>query len=371
MTEQAPYGFRVLDDAREPRRLVDAAAAFSAHAADDPKAETYRTCYLSEFQFTDEFREYLEANDTPKGYDGLCGARWLWVDLDDSNIGDALAAARRLVAFIEERYELDGNELLLFFSGSKGFHIGISLSLFGHPEPSRKFNRVCRRLAEALAAQTSVTIDSGIYDKVRLFRAPNSRHQKTGLRKRRLTLHELINLDAEQILELARGPLAFDVPSDPPVNETARQDWLGAVAELQKQTTAFSERQKRAVGAGRLNHATLEFICDGAERGNRHRSLFAAAANLAEFGCPPTLAHALLTEAGLDSGLPPSEVRRQIDCGIAHVAQKAVDDDQADEVAEHTSARSEGAADSCKAAGNESLPAELSTLWQRERRVMP
>ncbi|NOY29641.1 MAG: DNA primase, partial [Planctomycetes bacterium] len=41
-----------------------------------------------------------------------------------------------------------------------------------------------------------------------------------------------------------------------------------------------------------------------------------AAANLAEFGCPAPLAHALLTEPGLDSGLAPKEVRRQIDCGV-------------------------------------------------------
>jgi hypothetical protein len=38
-------------------------------------------------------------------------------------------------------------------------------------------------------------------------------------------------------------------------------------------------------------------------------------------GCPPPLAHALLTEAALDSGLPPSEVRRQIDCGLEHSRQ--------------------------------------------------
>jgi hypothetical protein len=28
--------------------------------------------------------------------------------------------------------------------------------------------------------------------------------------------------------------------------------------------------------------------------------------------------HALLTESALDSGLPPNEVRRQIDCGLSH-----------------------------------------------------
>jgi len=60
----------------------------------------------------------------------------------------------------------------------------------------------------------------------------------------------------------------------------------------------------------------MEFIRNGAEEGDRHRLLFSAASNLAEFGCPPALAHALLTEAALDSGLPPKEVYRQIGCGL-------------------------------------------------------
>ncbi len=64
--------------------------------------------------------------------------------------------------------------------------------------------------------------------------------------------------------------------------------------------------------------APPDFIRGGASSGDRHRLLFRAAANLAEFGCPVALAHELLTEAALDSGLSPSETRRQIDCGLKH-----------------------------------------------------
>jgi hypothetical protein len=71
-----------------------------------------------------------------------------------------------------------------------------------------------------------------------------------------------------------------------------------------------------ANGDPKLNRQTTDFIRDGADAGDRHRLLFSAAANLGEFGCPPALAHALLTEAALDSGLSPSDVRRQIECGL-------------------------------------------------------
>jgi hypothetical protein len=75
-----------------------------------------------------------------------------------------------------------------------------------------------------------------------------------------------------------------------------------------------------------LNRGTLDFICNGAAQGQRSSRLFCAAANLGEFDCPIELAHALLSESGLDSGLPPREVRQQIDCGLDHARQRVGSD---------------------------------------------
>jgi hypothetical protein len=60
----------------------------------------------------------------------------------------------------------------------------------------------------------------------------------------------------------------------------------------------------------------MDFIRGDAPTENRAVALFSAAANLAEHGCPPGLALALLEEVSLDAGLPPTEVRRQIECGL-------------------------------------------------------
>lgn len=72
----------------------------------------------------------------------------------------------------------------------------------------------------------------------------------------------------------------------------------------------------------RLNALTGAFIREGATSGDRHRLLYSAACNLAEFQCPANLAYALLTPPGLDSGLSPSDVRRQIDCGMKDGSQR-------------------------------------------------
>jgi hypothetical protein len=190
------------------------------------------------------------------------------------------------------------------------------------PAPSADFHRIARRFAECVAERGKVTIDSGVYDKVRAFRAPNSRHPKTGRFKRSLSHGELMGLSLDRLLQLAERPEPFDLPAPACRDEQAAADWQEAMTTVCQQSEAKAKRQAESNGTPTLNQLTLAFIRDGADQGDRHRLLFSAAANLAEFGCPPALAHALLTEAALDSGLPPADVRRQIDCGLKHGANQ-------------------------------------------------
>jgi hypothetical protein len=318
-----PFGFRIVGSTATRRRLVDHAAAFAGYAACDPKADLDRESYLSAFWFGPDFRDYLNVTGSTRGYDGPCWTPFVWFDLDDADAtGRALADARRLAAVILARYaDLDDDALLLFFSGSKGFHVGVPLCWDAPPTPI--FHRVTRRFAEELAARAAVRIDTSVYDKVRAFRAPNSTHPKTGLHKRRLSLDELNGLTLDGIRRLATQPEPFALPTPPASCEQAAADWQAVLTAVQREAEGKAERRAAAMnGTPTLNRRTLAFIRDGAEQGDRHRLLFSAAANLAEFGCPVALAHALLTEAALDSGLPPADVRRQIDCGLNHAAKQ-------------------------------------------------
>jgi hypothetical protein len=311
------FGFRIVGGVATRRRLVEAGVALAAYTACHPRAEVDREAYLSAFWFGADFRSYLEQTGSPKGYNGVCWAPFVWFDLDAADDPQrALSETRSLAGAILDRYrQLDENDLLLFFSGSKGFHVG--LPTFWKPAPSLDFHHVARRFAEQIAALVRVTIDSGVYDKVRAFRAPNSRHPKTGLRKRRLSHEELMGLSIEGIRRLAESPEPFGLPVPSATCEQAAADWQAAMTAVVQQAQEKAWRRAAvADGAPTLNRRTLDFIRDGADNGDRHRLLFSAAANLAEFGCPPALAYSLLTEAALDSGLSPSDVRRQIDCGL-------------------------------------------------------
>jgi hypothetical protein len=319
MTSTTPYGFRVVGSPFADRLPVDWERAFRAYADCDERAETHREAYLSAFTFGADFRRLLESTGTPRGYTGACGSPWLWFDIDrEGDLDAATRDARRLAAGLLERYRtLDAESLLLFFSGAKGYHAGLPLSLCGSPAPAVTFNAVARRFAETTAERLGFAIDAGVYDRVRLFRAPNSRHPKTGLHKRRLAFDELLNLGTPAILRLAEQPEAFDLPTPPGPDPQAADDWRQAAEQVAQAATAHRCRQATGNGAAKLNRLTLAVIRGELPTGDRHRLLFSASANLAEFGCSLPLACQLLTDAGLDAGLSPSEVRRQIDRGLA------------------------------------------------------
>lgn len=312
------FGFRIVGSCHNERRLVDWLAAFVAYSQCDNRTELERESYLSAFCFGDDFRTHLDATGSTKGYSGECWALWLWFDIDRDDLELARRDAVRLSYAICDRFGLDADELLAFFSGSKGFHIGMPMTVCGSPGPSRHFAKTCRRFAERVAEVAGVAIDSGVYDVVRAFRTPNSKHPKTGLHKRRFELDAVEKLKLQRLCEMSQTPEPFELPDAPKQNQQAVDNWLAAIKLVEQETVVATEKRTTRNTGVILNRSTFDFIRDGATTGDRHRLLFSAAANLAEFGCSFDLAYALLGEVALDSGLSPSDVRRQIQCGLEH-----------------------------------------------------
>jgi hypothetical protein len=314
-----PSGLRVVGHRAGVRRLVNHAAAFRAYAECDPRAELDRESYLSAFYFPSALREYFEREGTEKGYSGPCGADWLWWDIDrPDDLPAALSDARRLCGAVLDRYrDFDDDHLLIFLSGGKGVHVG--LPAVWRPDPSPSFHAIAKLFCLDLAEAAGVAADGSIYTKTRLFRAPNSQH-KTGLHKRRLSLDELTHLTPEAIVERARRPEPFDIPTGPTLCLKAADDWSKARRAVERRAERLADRGE---GPTKLQALTMDFIRDGADEGEREVRTFRAAANLAEFDCPDDLAFALLTDAALDSGLTPTEARRAILCGLAHSRRQA------------------------------------------------
>lgn len=314
MTNNAmPLGFRIVGPCDRERRLVEYQPAFEAYCQCDDRAKIDDQGFLSPFQYGDDFRgrvvEPVSMRLDVRGFDGVTWSRFLWFDIDDADLERALSRCRLLVSLLLERYDLDDGDLLVFFSGGKGFHVGLPTGLW-LPEPTNRFARCCRSMAETLAASAGIDVDPVVYQTVQPLRAPNSRHAKTGRYKRLVTLDELERFTAEAIKQRAAEPLPFEVPEPPSRHERAVEDWKAAELAVSQQAEATRHVDANRIG---LNRSTLDFIRDGAEAGDRHRLLYSAAANLFDFGCSLTLASALLTESALDSGLSPNELRRCIE----------------------------------------------------------
>lgn len=320
-SDEFAYGFRVVGGRDRERRLVDWQKAFVAHLTDDERAENGREVYLSAFQFDDAFSDHLTATGSTRDFRGATWSHWIWFDIDRTEEGRplrevvarALSDTADLAAAIGHRWRTHPDELgmLTFFSGSKGFHLGIPTSVW-QPPPSADFHVIARHFAERLANAAGVVIDVGIYDRVRLLRAPNSRHPKTGLHKRGIGAEELFQITADGVLDAARHPQDILVPEPMSHCVGAADDWQSATIDAGQSGRSLQAIRKSAC----LNAATLAFIRSGADTGDRHRMLYSAARNLAECACPAELVHNLLTPAARDVGLAPADIRRQVECGI-------------------------------------------------------
>ena len=167
MKDRLRYGYRIIGSTAGRRRLVDAAAALAGYASCDLRAVVERQAYLSAFWFGADFRDCLAQTGSTRGFDGDCWAPFVWWDIDNEDDPQAaLDHARRLASTILERYRsLDDSDLLLFFSGSKGFHVG--LPVVWDAPPSLDFHRLSRRFAEGFAQLAGVKVDTTVYDKVR------------------------------------------------------------------------------------------------------------------------------------------------------------------------------------------------------------
>jgi len=144
--------------------------------------------YTSLFFFKHDVVDYVNNNINNEskrpsiaGFIGECSANYLWIDIDVSgNLQEATDMVKHIVLKIEAKYEISYRSLVIYFSGSKGYHIGIPVECFGAKEYwSDLVPKIFKAMAQSITDNSSV-IDTKIYHVNRLFRCPMSRHPKTG-----------------------------------------------------------------------------------------------------------------------------------------------------------------------------------------------
>lgn len=171
-------------------------------------------CYASLLRFPVELLEWRNSHRngnghlTVAGYDGPALATFLPLDFDDEeNPGRALVTVRRVLGILHERDGVPVESVRCYYSGAKGFHVEVPSGLFGGFEPSQHIASRLRQLVQLMFPEgNGVLYDHAVYEKLRLWRWPNTRHSKTGLYKVPLTGAEILILTLDQIRMLARAP---------------------------------------------------------------------------------------------------------------------------------------------------------------------
>ena len=312
-------GFRVVGPLAGPRRRIHHPTAFDAYRTCDPRAVNGQEAYLSAFCYDHAFADYLATTGSTKGFMGAMWGPVIYFDKDRDCIDAAFDDTKKLVNSLVEEHEIPPECLLVFFSGRKGFHTGLPTALFA-PAPGEAFHRITREFAKRIAEQAHVTIDTGVYDPVRAFRAPNSRHPKSGLYKRILPADKLDTMTADECIELARQPAPFEWPPGEGWSDALVAVWDSAALAVTAEAEAAAQRRAdvaAGTAAAKLNDLTRRLLAGESIEPDRHTRLYSAAANLAELGVPLRASHELLAEPGLDSGLSPREVFRAIENGHA------------------------------------------------------
>lgn len=161
------------------------------------------------------------------------------VDLDREDLGLAKADALTVWEYLDD---LAPNQVRLYFSGSKGFHLIVPWQALGAVPNKYLTTRIYRRVASIIHQETTVFPDYKIYSMGRMLRMPDSWHPKTGRYKVEILPEEMP--ECESLATAPRGPLN----TQPPVLAPRMQELYLEARELaERDMEAFSDSNEEGV----------------------------------------------------------------------------------------------------------------------------
>ena len=210
----------------------------------------------------------------------------MYFDFDDINDFEHVRKDAIVVLnMIEVIFLVKKEWLKIYFSGNKGIHIILPAEIIG-VTPSAELNCIYKYIANLAKGFTpNKTVDTQIYDNKRLFRIPNTKHEKSGLYKIPITLNELQTLPIQQIRQMAvnQRTIQYPIYSELPTANRAYQKIIDEYLRNKQQ----EERNK-----GKRFKKTFNFVppCiqhileNGAQEGERNITIACLAGFYKSYG---------------------------------------------------------------------------------------
>ena len=215
---------------------------------------------------------YWDENGRIGGFKGDVCSEIVPIDIDSSDLDESLRICRELTERLWHVFEVDKNNINIFFSGNKGYHVELSSSLFGiTPTPHSEF---CKRL-KWICTELHDEIDEALYKPHMQYRVGNTINAKSGLYKIPITYDELHSLSTAEIQELAKSSRIIENQCfhDCTVNDTLESMWIQSEEEVQK-----SHPDTLSTPTFTLN------IPNGVPQGERNAQCFNIALNCKSYG---------------------------------------------------------------------------------------
>jgi len=233
--------------------------------------------YSTLFCFDKHYQELYQKTKSVRGANQFeCYSDWCWFDIDSPVLGDAIIDAQALCRGLQTLGVL--KHTVIFFSGKKGFHIGIPSRLFDL-KPNVEFPAQMKTICQGIAGSFGIEIDTSIYNSNRLWRLPDSEHSKTGYYKTPLPTDKFLQMSESDIIKLAKkqrstAPAYVLAPKVKPLAELCEfvkslssdkavkrnTDWeLPVISErmLRVKRKALEFLLTQGVGQGNRDNATL------------------------------------------------------------------------------------------------------------------
>lgn len=165
-------------------------------------------CYISHFPFDKSIIDYVAIHKTIKEHKGKHFCLYILIDIDnEEDLSESQKRAIAIITRLQSEYDLSPEDLSIYFSGNKGFHVVINLNSFGSPEPHEEMGLLIKLAVKEICGD--IKHDPVIYENHRLMRVENSLNAKSGLYKIQLSYSELSSLSIEEIKELAKRSRTF------------------------------------------------------------------------------------------------------------------------------------------------------------------
>jgi len=222
-------------------------------------------CYRGVYLYDETLKIYVEKTGHSKDYAGKHIADYLEFDFDGENLEEVKKVSHNFVMYLHHEFEVPFEYMNIAFSGSKGFHVSISMNaICDNPQPKDDFCKICKGIAKDLGGDFKF-VDFSIYEPKRLFRMINTINSKSGLYKIPLELNELKELSVDDIKRLAKGPRSIE---QLPISEISVVPRLN---DLYKKwsSTNFNKLMLNEAKRDEL----LDIIRNGVGEGERHNAV--------------------------------------------------------------------------------------------------